>query len=221
MWPAIHAEIAARCQAAHSFFTGIAGPAGEPAVMPTPPHELTAKGIIFVQLYAVYEYTVLGVVRCAIAEMKAQSLLINRIRLELLGFALHPELQSATDVKEKDKWKKFLALFLKTESTDVLAVSDDVFPTDGSHFRQSQLELIWALFGITALVVPDPRCYPLFEELNENRNSVAHGRRTAEDVGSGYSKADVFKKLEQTQSLCSYLVTTMQNHCSDPANLSR
>ena len=49
------------------------------------------KGLTFVELYAVYEYTVIGAVREAVLEMKNRSTPINTVRLELLCIALHRE----------------------------------------------------------------------------------------------------------------------------------
>lgn len=114
-----------------------------------------------------------------------------------------------------------IALFQTVDSVKHLDTPDDVLPKDGSHYRRSQLETIWSLFGITAPIVPDGRMYPLIGELVENRNAVAHGRRTPEDVGSGYSKDDCYIKVGLTQDLCTYLVATLQTHCADPKNLAR
>ncbi len=180
-----------------------------------------AKGLVFVELYAAYEQTVLGIVREAILHMKGNSMSFNTIRWELLALALHPEVTAVIDTR--GDWNKRTGLFLKAGSRATLDVPDAAFPHDGSHFRVDQIKTIWSIFGITQKEVPKPpgRYYPLIIELVENRNAIAHGRRTALEVGARYSPRDIISKIRRTKRLCFYLLTTMQGHCAARANLCR
>jgi hypothetical protein len=179
------------------------------------------KGLMFVDLYAIYEYTVTGAVREALVLMKSRSTPLNTIRWELLGLALHREVTAVVDAGRETAWAKRLELFRRASCSDVLDVPDSAFPDDGSHFRVQQLRTIWSLFGMGSFALPNGHLYPLIEELVNNRNAIAHGRLTALEIGRRYSARDIASKVSRTRRLCWYLARALEKHCSKPANLSR
>src|SRR2546421_115524 len=65
-----------------------------------------AKGLAFVQLYAIYEHSATGIVRAALAQAKRRGTLIKHCRLELLGLALQPELTAVMDAGKGTSWPK-------------------------------------------------------------------------------------------------------------------
>ncbi len=221
MFAALQTEIVDRCFSADAFFTAVGGGSTAPPAGTAATAIATAKGLMFVELYAVYEFTVVGIVRAAICAIKAKPTPISTIRLELLGMALHNEITAVSTCGPARTWKNRMELFLRTNSTDPLDVADDLFPGDGSHFRVQQLRTIWALFGISAEVVPEIRLLGRIEELVEMRNAVAHGRRTAVEVGRTFSIHDIQTRIADTRTICLYLNATMQAHVADPANLQR
>jgi hypothetical protein len=75
-----------------------------------------------------------------------------------------------------------------------------------------QLETIWAVFGLTVPVVPELRLLGRIEELVENRNAIAHGRRTAVEVGGRYSALEIEKRIDDVEQISSYVVTQMEDH---------
>jgi hypothetical protein len=110
-------------------------------------------------------------------------------------------------------WKQRLDLVASFESTTPLKSLDDtLFPSDGSQYRIAQLETIWAVFGIVAPVVPESRLIGRIEELVENRNAIAHGRRTPEEVGGRYSIAEIEKRADDVEKIAFHLVTEMEKH---------
>lgn len=185
------------------------------------PHVLTAKGLAFVQMYGVYEFTVRESVRASILDIKTKGLAFSVVRLELLGLLLDAEYKSAYMAGQKKSWSNRIEMLRKTGSADAVNTNDDTFPADGSHFRRQQLEVIWALFGIAGPVVPDPRLYPLINELVEHRNAIAHGRSTPEAVGGRYSDVDVIERIAQCHRLCEHVIGQLEQHCATPANLLR
>lgn len=214
MFTDLQDEINRRCLATERFFDSACRP-GDAQVA------ATAKGIAFVQLYAVYEYTTKRAVQAALQEMRAAAHPVGDLAPELLSLALHTSVSSIIDSGRKTQWNRRMALFTKSCSTDPIDVPDNAFPNDGSHFRIQQLRTIWAIFGITDPVVPTVLMAPLIAELVENRNAIAHGRKTAHEVGRRYSKAEIKRKNDQTKQICTHIVSTIENHCSNPANLMR
>jgi MAE_28990/MAE_18760-like HEPN len=221
MWASLLLEIEERCLAARTYLAAVAGPPGDPPAIPTPPHEVTAKGLLFVQLYAVYEYTVTSMVRAAVTQLKTQGISPKDARIELLSLLLNGELQSLSEPLNTAKWRSRLDFLRKINSSDPCTTPDTVFPNEGSHYRKEQIEMIWEIFGVTASVVPNGRATGLILELVDNRNMVAHGGRTPEEVGRAVSKASAFEKIALTKKLCDYLTTTLQYHCAHAPNLAR
>lgn len=221
MWGDIITEVVDRALAARTYFSAAVGPPHSPRGFPIPPHELTAKGLMFVHLYGTYEYAVREAVRASLHELKTRPMPLSALRLDLLSLALDGNLQSCLECSPKRLWKTRAELFRRVVSTDHFDTPDTLFPHDGSHYRVEQLRTIWELFGVTAGVVPDGRLHPLIGELVEHRNAIAHGRRTAEEVGGGYSVADVYNKIDGTRDICLHVLTTLQSHCSNPANCLR
>lgn len=180
-----------------------------------------AKGMLFVDLYAVYEYTIRTAVSAAITDLKAKLTPINFVRYELLGLILLPEMQGVVDAGRKTVWDKKLQLLRMIDSNLPMTTPDDQFPDDGSHFRVKQLQTIWDIFGITKPVVPHGRLVPLIGELVENRNNIAHGKERADEVGRRYSPRDMNIKIRRTERICLHIATTLQRHCARRSNYRR
>ena len=214
MFSDLQLEIADRILSAQKFFHGARRLRDGQA-------RATAKGLMFVELYGVYEYTVTGSVREAIVEIKSRAMPINKIRLELLGMVLDSEVRALLDAGRQTAWDRRLKLFQRVNSSDTLDTPDDTFPDDGSHFRVKQLQTIWALFGISKPIVPHGRLFPLIGELVGNRNAIAHGRSTALEVGRRYSTMDIASKISRTRRLCTHIARTLASHCLRTKNLGR
>jgi hypothetical protein len=182
---------------------------------------LLAKGLAFVQMYAIYEYSIVTSVREALLEIKGAGLPIGQLRLELVAFVLNDDWKAIRDCGVTKTWKRRLGLLSRVNCGNPVDAPDDTFPTDGSHFREQQLETIWSLFGINSSIVPHGRYLPLISELVANRNAIAHGREKAEDIGRRYSPAEILKKIEMCRDLCVHVATTLETHCRTPANLTR
>lgn len=224
MWPALTAEIADRVLRARSFFSSIAGDRATPAALPATQQEITARGLIFVRLYAVYEFTVRDVVRAAITELKGRGTPFGTLRLELLALALHHHLQTVADCKDERRWQERVAMFRRVDAHDPLDVDDHTFPNNGTQYRIGQLYTIWEVFGISHTitpVIPNPRHTSVIGELVENGNAIAHGRRTPEDVGGRYARDDIHDRIDAVSAICSHVLGALHAHCSNPANLSR
>jgi hypothetical protein len=213
MWATLITEITTRILAARTYFSAVAA---------LPAAETAAKGFAFVQLYAIYEFAVCSAVRAAWIEINAHAPPLHSIRLEMMGAALDAELRAVMDCNVERQWETRMGLFRKVNSADPFVVLDTFFPSDGSHYRVKQLQTIWDLFGIAGHPLPAMPLMGLINlELVEHRNAIAHGRKTAEEIGRSYTIAEIHQKINQTQNLCLHVVNTMQAHCSNPANFAR
>jgi len=174
----------------------------------TRPLEAAAwKGLMFVHLYGVYEYAVHSAVQAVLAAVRADQLCPRDLHHSSLTLVLNPGFSSASTAGRPRVWKQRLDLVASFESgTPLQSLDDTLFPADGSHYRVAQLETIWAIFGISVPVVPESRLIGRIEELVENRNAIAHGRRTPEEVGGRYSTSEIEKRIADIEKITVYLV---------------
>lgn len=184
-------------------------------------HIAISKGLAFVSIYGTYEYAVRGVVAEAIRHIKNSAIQFQHIKIEILPLLLQSELNAVSDAGAKTSWRKRVDLFKQVNSVAVCQTSDDAFPNDGSHYRLSQIYAIWEAFGITIPVLPNPQWTPLIGEVVENRNAIAHGRRTSKDVGRAYTKNDIITKFERMRDICLYIVSTVESHVTHMPNIQR
>ena len=176
----------------------------------------TSRGLLFVQLYGVYEYAVGASVQAALGFIQSQLLSCNDLRRSLLSLILQPEWTSAKTVGLRDVWEARHKLMTRLHDTSPLSSLQDavLFPSDGSHYRRSQLATIWKVFGITSPIVPQSRLLGRIDELVDTRNAVAHGRQTAREVGQRHSNQDMQDRIADTDSIARHVIDTMDNHCS-------
>ncbi len=178
----------------------------------SPGESATCKGLVFVQMYAVYEFTIRGSVQSVLASVKGDGTPPIDLCDEFLTLVLDAELTAAAKAGRPRLWEKRLALLASMSSSNPLSISDTLFPSDGSHYRPQQLRTIWSVLGINNPIVPDLRHLGRIEELVENRNSIAHGRNTADSVGRRYSGGDIKHRLKDVELITSHIVATVQAH---------
>jgi hypothetical protein len=175
----------------------------------------TCRGLLFVQLYGVYEYAIRGSVQATLDFIRTDSLSCRDLRGSVLALVLDPTWQSAATAGLRRVWEVRSDLIRQsTDSSPLSDLNDTLFPLDGSHFRHSQLTTIWRVFGVTGDIVPDLRLLPRISELVETRNAIAHGRLTALEVGSSHSSDDMHARIRDTDRIAQHVVNELDAHCS-------
>ena len=166
-------------------------------------HAAMAKGLMFVQIYAVYEHTINRTISEAIDAIKVHNHKMEDITPSLLALFLDPELQSLRSSQRKNEWHARLHLLERASSREKLKLSSDTNPpSDGSHYRYSHLVLIFKVFGIRRMPVPRRRHVQRISEVVDNRNAIAHGREASQDVGRRYTQLDIKKIINQMRAIC-------------------
>lgn len=181
-------------------------------------HLAVAKGLMFVQIYAIYEYTVNKAVSETIESIKTHNHKMMDLSPSLLSLFLDPELRSLRDGPRRNEWSSRLKLFDQAFGSHVVTLSGDTNPpSDNSHYRYSQLVLIFKVFGISRMPVPRRRHIQRIGEVVDHRNAIAHGRETAEDIGRRYTRSDIRKVIRQMKSVCMLLIRVLDAYCADPS----
>jgi hypothetical protein len=214
MFSQLATEVEARFDAADTFFGLTKGFKGD--------NGATAKGLAFVQVYAVYEFTVCSVVRTAIESIKTHNHRLQDLIPSLMALALDSELNSLRDSGDRRIWENRLNLFDKAFSKARLDIPGNTGPPhDGSHFRYTQLVMIFRVFGIKRLPVRRRAHIGRINEVVGHRNLIAHGTETANDIGRRYTRAEISHIAAQMRSVCLLLIDVFENYCADSSRQCR
>ena len=129
--------------------------------------------------------------------------------------ALDPEFMSVIDGSPKKTWEGRSTLLRKVGSNSTVAIKEGLFPKNGTQFRPAQLETIWNLFGLPGTIVPTPRLRGHIEEMVESRNRIAHGNDAPDAVGSRFTVADVEKRINDTEAVCTHIMTSVSGYAAN------
>ena len=180
------------------------------------------KGLLFVQLYATYEFTVVNSFAATIRELNSHLIPLNRLNLPTLGLALHQEFQKFQTTKESKGWLTRISLLELSHSSAASTILEELFPVADCQYRPPQLEIICQLLALPpGALLPDVRFKSWIEEVVENRNAIAHGREAAEGIGGRISITDLKHKVDQLNELCNHILTTLEGYSSTRSSFER
>jgi len=182
------------------------------------PHDTAVRGLVFVQIYAVYENIVNQVVQRAAEEIAAHGHTYNTLKPQIQSLFLDSELRSVQETANKKVWESRIVLLQKSRSNDPIVAPLNVIPNDRSHYRYSNLLIIFRVFDVRARPVAHKKHSLRVDEVVENRNAIAHGRETAEAIGRRYTRRDIERRIDQMRRICTRLVSVFEKHCKDPSN---
>lgn len=176
-----------------------------------PRHLNTAKGLIFVQLYGVIEYTVTSAIAKCVFYINRENIRMSEIKPIIIGMALSPELDSLTQVHSK-KWEKRYDIFQKIEQDTIVHILDDIIPTDGKNIHYPQLESIQKTFCLTDPIFHDNRFRGRLQDIVSNRVNIAHGNLSAADIGARVTPQELRDRLNEVSAFCTYFVSTLEDY---------
>lgn len=207
MFPALQAEVMERFTAVEQHFRKF------PKLPPDSAQ--TEKGLVFVQIYGIYEYTTRTAMRLTINEIKSAGHTLQTLRPSLLALFLNAEMESLRQVGEDKQWDRRINLFERSVSSELLPMVE-VAPHDGTHFKHTHLQMIFRTFGIEQDVTERKRDLYQIDEIVSNRHKVAHGEETPSDIGRRYSRSEVLRQIKFMKNFCFRLIFVMSEHCSKP-----
>lgn len=187
--------------------------------IPTPNSLLTAKGMFYVHIYGVFEFTVTSCVKKTISAINIENTLINDIQPLLLSLALNPECDSISSTRSRN-WTNRWNLFEKIRDNVIAQISTDIMPTDGKNIRYSQLESIWKTFCITSPILNAPSIGGRLKDIVDNRNAIAHGNNTPAEIGSRVTITDLYSRYNEMSSYCSYVIQVFEDYVDNKDYLS-
>lgn len=180
----------------------------------TPPNHLNlAKGLVDVHLYGMVEYTVLQTVAVAISYINNENLNLNDIKPQIVSLVLDAELSSLFGATSR-KWDKRHELFSAIELNSIINIRNDLMPTDGKNFTQSQLNSIKKIFCIQSELFHDLRFIGVLQSIVGNRINVAHGNSSATQVGASMTIGQIQSRIDETFNFCIHFISTFDAYLS-------
>ncbi|MCM3289677.1 MAE_28990/MAE_18760 family HEPN-like nuclease [Paenibacillus sp. MER 180] len=180
-----------------------------------PSHKIVERGLFFVHLYGVVEYTVRNTVSTAISTINNEQCKYSDLKPVFLSLALDGEFESLSQVKASKKWEKRWEILSKGFSNEVAVLNNDIIPTDGANIKFKQLESIWKSFCIDDPILPRVGTGGLLNELVTNRNKIAHGVETPETVGRRFTYDELTLRFDAISELCSYIINTFESYIEE------
>lgn len=168
--------------------------ASHPAAPPpgAPDAGRDARGLAIVLLFASYENLLTSLCRRLLEVAMNLRVGNRRLRNGFRMFAVHGLFQSVAGASEGKIWRDIGRRLLDCAfDSKQCSINSDLFPSDGSFMKRSQVILFCEIFDLGD---PGPVLREVFSRLDTvvtERNGIAHGRLTPEEVGRNYSLADI------------------------------
>jgi len=181
--------------------------------VPTVPLQVNIiKGLFFVHLYSVFEFTVTSLAQETLSYINSQKIPTNSYRPLFLSIVLDQNCNSLEAGNGKKHWNRRRKLFQEIEDNNILPLDITILPTGEGNLKYNHLKTLLDTLCIANDPVPDKRLIGRLEEFCENRNKIVHGRESTVLVGSRYSIEDLEKRLTDTITLCTYLIAVFEEY---------
>lgn len=173
------------------------------------------KGLFFVHLYGVYEYTISSCISSTLDHINNLNIKISEYKPRFLSLALNSDIVSLTMVGVEKRWERRWKFFDLYENDDVIIFENDLIPTDGKNIRYKQLESIWKSFSIQDPILPRVDIGGRIHEMVEFRNSVAHGNESPHDIGRRFTPDDLLIRLDAIDTYCTYFIIVFESYINN------
>lgn len=166
--------------------------ASHPTQPPTGPDAgREARGLAILLLFASYENLLTSLCRRFLEIALTLRVGNRRLRKGFRLFSVYSHVQAIGDASEGRIWRDISPQLLDCAfDSSQCTINPDLFPKDGSFMKSSQVALFCEIFELGD---PGPVLREIWSRLDTivtERNGIAHGRLTPEEVGRGYSLGD-------------------------------
>ncbi|TMV49554.1 hypothetical protein FE783_13715 [Paenibacillus mesophilus] len=179
---------------------------------PANPSVTCMKGLFFVHLYGVYEYTISSCISSTLEYISNLNIKISDFKPRFLSMALNSDIVSLTTTGIERKWERRWEFFDLFQNDNIITFANDLIPTDGKNIRYRQLGSIWNSFSIQDPILPRPEIGGRIHEIVEFRNSIAHGNQSPSEIGRRFTPDDLSKRFEAINEYCTYFIMVLENY---------
>lgn len=171
----------------------------------------TLKGLFFIALYGAVERCVTYSVTICIESINNLHLDLLKIKPVVWALILDPDCTRMEQCNDK-KWTYRNKLFSEIKNVKAKNIIPTLFPTSIGNIKKAQIEGIWKTFDIQSEMFPDPSVIGRLNDLAQNRMFIAHGDKTASEVGSNYSSDDLLIFYDKIKEWSSYLISCFDSY---------
>jgi hypothetical protein len=169
-------------------------PRPSPNALGTPgPISREARGLVIVLLFGAYENLLSSLTRTLLETALSLRVGNRRLRPGFRAFALVASAKSVRDLSEKKFYSHGLPRLVNAADPGgrLCTIDPSSFPADGSFMKASQVILWCELFDIANPHLILHRTWATIDAVVAERNGIAHGRLTADEVGRRYSEGEI------------------------------
>jgi hypothetical protein len=151
------------------------------------------RGLAVVLLFAAYEDLLTTLTRTLLEAAIGMRVGNRRLQPGFRAFALHSATKSARGVSERKLFVTALSGLVDAAGSGraPATINPDDFPNDGSFMKRSQIETWSRVFNTGPPSKVLSRTWSSIDAIVAQRNGVAHGRLTPQEVGRNYSEAEI------------------------------
>ncbi|MEQ9875978.1 MAE_28990/MAE_18760 family HEPN-like nuclease [Pectobacterium brasiliense] len=187
----------------------------EPTV-PLSPANIEVKimrGLFYVHLYSAIEKTVNEAIVATLSIIKSVNVKNKHLKTNFNAITLHPTLQSFKTCKSDKFFLKATDIFDGIDSLDVFPLNESMFSGYLQNIWYKTIEEIVNLFKLKCFS-PESKAKLVIDEIVDKRNSVAHGRTSAAEVGQSHNSNILRDKMADAQTLVFLFVDVLEQYVS-------
>jgi len=169
-----------------------------PAGAAAGPISREARGLAIVLLFADYENLLTSLTRTLLEGATRCRVSNRRLQPGFRAFALESAAKSIRGVSEKKLYLSALPKMVEAAAPGgrTCTIDTNAFPSDGSFMKRSQIQLWCTIFGVPIPSRLLSRTWADIDSVVTQRNGVAHGRLTPEEVGRDYTEGEIRVLIE-------------------------
>ncbi|CAK2251067.1 putative RiboL-PSP-HEPN domain-containing protein [Vibrio crassostreae] len=166
----------------------------------------TMKGMLFVPLYASLEYVLTSCASQYLEALNQDPKDISCYKNNLYPVFMDDSFNRLRNCGNKNVWAARGEIVSTIYSTDPIIADSSVMPGGTLNVNIKVLNDIWDFFCLQGQPLPEGFDSLNIGTLKDNRNAIAHGRRSASDVGSAYEVSNLENRFSDTQKLCFHIL---------------
>lgn len=154
------------------------------------------KGLFYVHIYACVEFAVNKLVVDTLSLIKSKNIIYSHFENRFHTIGLHSSLNVVRDCNSKFFLDKSADIFIQIDSADIATFDETVVSKYIQNIWGKTFNQLTKTLGMSSFTISG-RTSAIFDELVNNRNKVAHGRDSAENVGSSPNYIDLKLKYDE------------------------
>lgn len=151
-----------------------------------------ARGLSIVLMFASYEQLMKNLCRSILESAASLRVGVKRLKPGIKLFAISNVLHGVTAVSRVKVWQNHGPIIVRSlEDGSCENIATNIFPDDGSFMRTSQVRLVCELFELGDPAKLLKEVWRQLDVVVVERNGIAHGQLTADEVGRRYTIDDL------------------------------